>query len=180
MNVRNLLSTLFDDQNVPDVDDDLANILERTELERGLVTKAGPLADILKSIGCEVKSSELVPDYGSIVWLLPCQKTYSDALELFKRADGYEKLAQAGWVATSSGMLANAEEPTYRIRFIKATKDNFDEPGDEDKSAEDVEKLMKDANDYFSVDPDNPKKVDAKVSDALHAAANQLIDSLLG
>ena len=175
--VSQLIDYLFEgSKDSSDVQEGLTEFVEQIQAQKEIEVKKGPLKTALSSIGVDVADDKLVPEFASVVVHFDNASDYQNAVNSLESPEGMELLASSGWVMVPSGD-SDPEAPDYRVRFIEI--DLKDEaPSDSDEPV-DLEKLMKDVNDFFSTNPDDPKrKEQAKNKEKIPTLEKESIEAI--
>lgn len=117
---KNFIQFLFGESQV---DDEIAGIVEsisdlNVDSDDDLRVEKKPLAKALADLGIEAKSLENDPRGLSLVFTVP--EEYRAAHAILNEPDSLYKLASLGWVFSTQGDVAMANEPAeLRIRFLE-------------------------------------------------------------
>jgi len=157
---KNLIAFLFGESQV---DDEIAGIVESiadldTDGSSDLKVEKQPLVKALSSIGIEAKNLENDPRGLSLVF--GDGEEYRAAHAILNEPDSLHKLAELGWVYSTQGDVAMANEPAeFRIRFLEIdeiepanTKATY---SDSDKARlNKVKEIIKKGREFATEEPD--------------------------
>lgn len=164
------------DEEISAIVEDIADM--STEGATTIKVEKAPLAKALKDIGIDASGLENDPRGLSLVF--PDGESYRAAHTILNEPDSLHKLASAGWVYSTQGDVAMANEPAeFRIRFLEI--DNVEPSTDEPKPTsgtatnKKLSVVIKKAREFASKKPEhdenNPIEFDGKAkSDGLGKA----------
>jgi hypothetical protein len=148
-----LLKFLFEDSQIQEDQDSLAEDIEAIFEDDGDTLKIDkkPLAAALKSLDIGSEGLEMDPRGFSLVFSDPA--TFQSAVTVLSDYEAIAKLAEAGWVHSVQGDVAQANEPAeLRIRFLEIGQV---EPSEGDKSSQTMKDVVKQGREFATQKPDD-------------------------